>query len=83
MTDPEPTPSVSEEGKGPNVDAALSALAVSIGQHVALRDELVRALEGVVRIVDALRVHTGLGKTQIERLQAARAAIARAKGETK
>ena len=45
---------------------------------IAAAPELLEALQGLVRFTDAVRVQVGMGKTQLERLAKARAAIAKA-----
>lgn len=47
---------------------------------IAAAPDLLEATQGLVRIVEAMRMTTGLGKTQIARLDAARAAIQKATG---
>lgn len=47
---------------------------------IAAAPELLEALQGLVRFTDAVRVQVGMGKTQLERLAKARAAIAKAEG---
>lgn len=48
---------------------------------IAAAPELLEALEGVYRIIEAFGYTTALGKTQKARMDAARSAIAKAKGE--
>ena len=43
-------------------------------------DDLYEALKGCVRIIEAYRRSVGLGKSQTERFEAAKAAIAKAEG---
>lgn len=45
---------------------------------LAAAPELLEALQGLVRFTDAVRVQVGMGRTQLERLAKARAAIAKA-----
>lgn len=47
---------------------------------MAAAPELLDSLQGLTRIVEAFRLSQSLGKTQLERLEAAKAAIAKAKG---
>lgn len=47
---------------------------------IAAAPELLEALRGLARFCDAVRVQVGMGKHQIERLEKARAAIAKAVG---
>lgn len=47
----------------------------------AAAPDLLEALQGLVRFTDAVRVQVGMGKSQLERLTKAHAAIARATGE--
>jgi hypothetical protein len=42
--------------------------------------ELLQTMKGVVRILDAVRYHVGLGPNQLARLDAARTAIAKVEG---
>jgi hypothetical protein len=42
--------------------------------------ELLESLESVIRICEAMRFSTGLGKGQLERIETARGVIAKAKG---
>ena len=46
---------------------------------LAQRDELVAALEGLVRYAEAVRASAGMGKNQLARLEAAKAALANAR----
>lgn len=48
---------------------------------IAAAPELLEALQGLIRVVDAMKMTTGLGKTQIARLDGAKAAIAKATGQ--
>lgn len=55
------------------VDALIDAI-----NSVPADTELLEAAQGLVRVVEAMRYSTWLGKTQIERLERAKAAIAKA-----
>lgn len=55
------------------VDALIDAI-----NSVPADTELLDAAQGLVRVVEAMRYSTCLGKTQIERLEHAKAAIAKA-----
>lgn len=45
------------------------------------RDDLFDALKGLVRYAEAVRHTAGMGKTQLERLDAAKAVLAKAEGK--
>ena len=46
----------------------------------AISKQLLESLSDVIRICDAIRYTAGLGRNQLERIQKARAAIAKATG---
>lgn len=46
---------------------------------IAAAPEMLEALGGLIRIIDAMKMSTGLGKNQTERLEKARSLVARVK----
>jgi|DEB0MinimDraft_3_1074331.scaffolds.fasta_scaffold02622_7 hypothetical protein len=48
---------------------------------IASAPELYEAVKGLVRYVEAVRHTAGMGKTQLERLDAAKAVLAKAEGQ--
>jgi hypothetical protein len=49
---------------------------------IAAAPDMLRALKDLTRFCDAVRVQVGMGKTQLARLEQARAAIAKAEGRS-
>jgi len=61
-----------------------NAEAFAEASKIVVREEKVTAsLREMVRIVEAMRMSTGLGKNQIERLERAKALLANASGQTR
>jgi hypothetical protein len=54
---------------------------VSMGDQIAVKDALLEALQGLVRYAEAVRHTAGMGKSQLERLEKAKAALKLAGGQ--
>lgn len=62
-----------------DADPGIFVRSIDDAKLIAAAPELLEALEDVTRILEAMRYTAGLGKNQLQRLEQARAAIAKAK----
>ena len=75
---------VGEQGRenGEATSALCEILGAKVSYLTADRNEAIEALEGMARIVEAFGYAAQLGRSQRERLNKARALVARIKGES-